>query len=115
MKSTKSRKRTSDANAGEISAAIERARHIDPLVQDFVNTREDKSSPNSSLPIWRAYRAAPSFSSKPGGDCTLATLRRIATALGLEMQAYTPCLPTLDDLNRENDMLFANRNVRGNN
>jgi len=49
MKSTKSRKRTSDANAGEISAAIERARHIDPLVQDFVNTREDRKLTQQQL------------------------------------------------------------------
>jgi predicted double-glycine peptidase len=36
-------------------------------------------------------------------------MRRIANALGLEMQAYKPSLPTLDDLTRENEMLFASR------
>ena len=49
MKSTKSSKRTNGANAGEISAAIERARHVDPLVQDFVNTRKDRKLTQQQL------------------------------------------------------------------
>jgi DNA-binding XRE family transcriptional regulator len=49
MRSTKSSKRTNGANASEISAAIERARHIDPLVQDFVNNRKDRKLTQQQL------------------------------------------------------------------
>ena len=83
--------------------------HIDPLVQDFVRARKEQKLTQQQLATMAGVSRRTIVLIEAGGDCTLGTLRRIANALGLQMQAHTPRLPTLDDLTRENEMLFANR------
>lgn len=88
---------------------------LDPLVRDFVNARKAQKLTQEQLAAMAGVSRRTIVLIEAGGDCTLGTLRRIATALGLEMQAYKPRLPTLDDMNRENEMLFANRHTDNNN
>ena len=82
---------------------------MDPLVQDFVRARKAQKLTQQQLATVAGVSRRTIVLMESGGDCTLGSMRRVANALGLEMQAYKPSLPTLDDLTRENEMLFASR------
>lgn len=80
---------------------------LDPLVQDIVAARRAQKLTQAELANFAGLSRRTIILVESGGDCTLSTLRRIATALGLEMRAHTPQRPTLDDITRENERLFA--------
>ena len=82
---------------------------LEPLVLDIVVARKAQQFTQKQLAEMAGVARRTIVLLESGGDCTLSTLRRITIALGLEMHAYTPKHPTLDDVTRENEMLFANR------
>jgi len=88
---------------------------LDPLVHDLVNARKVQKFTQQQLADMAGVSRRTIVLIEAGGDCTLGTLRRMATALGMEMQAYKPQPPTLDDLTRENELLFADRRSDTNN
>ena len=87
---------------------------LDPLVLDIVDARKAQQFTQKQLAEMAGVSRRTVILLESGGDCTLSTLRRITTALGLEMRAYTPKRPTLDDVTRENEMLFATRRTTEN-
>lgn len=97
------------------SHAKSKHQELDPLVRDFVNARKAQNFTQEQLAAMAGVSRRTIVLIEAGGDCTLGTLRRIATALGLEMQAYKPRLPTLDDLTRENETLFVEQRSDSNN
>ena len=88
------------------NTSIDGSKHqkIDPLVRDLANARKAQKFTQDQLAAMAGVSRRTIVLIEAGGDCTLGTLRRIATALGLEMQAYKPHLPTLEDLTRENEI-----------
>lgn len=80
---------------------------LDPLVQDIVRARKLQKFTQQQLAEMAGLSRRTIVLIESGGDCTLSTLRRIATALGLEIRAYAQELPTLDDVTRENEKLFS--------
>ena len=90
-----------------------RSKHLDldPLVQDIVVARKAQKLTQHQLAEMAGLSRRTIVLIESGGDCTLSTLRRLTTALGLQMQANKPRLPTLDDVTRENEILFSDRHV----
>lgn len=82
---------------------------LDPLVQDIVVARKAQKLTQQQLAEMAGLSRRTIALIESGGDCTLSTLRRLTTALGLQMQANKPRLPTLDDVTRENEILFSDR------
>ena len=82
---------------------------LDPLVQDIVVARKAQKLTQQQLAEMAGLSRRTIVLIESGGDCTLSTLRRLTTALGLQMQAKKPRLPTLDDVTRENEILFSKR------
>ena len=80
---------------------------LDELVRDIIAARKAQKLTQLQLAELAGLSRRTVVLIESGGDCTLGTLRRITTALGLEMRAHTPRLPTLDDVTRENERLFA--------
>jgi DNA-binding XRE family transcriptional regulator len=82
-------------------------RDLDELVRDIIAARKAQKLTQHQLAELAGLSRRTIVLIESGGDCTLSTLRRLTTALGLEMRAHTPRLPTLDDVTRENERLFA--------
>lgn len=89
--------------------SIAHSKHLtlDPLVQDIVCARKLQKFTQQQLAEMAGLSRRTIVLIESGGDCTLSTLRRIATALGLEIRAHAQVLPTLDDVTRENEKLFS--------
>lgn len=85
--------------------------HLDPLVLDLVLARKNQKLTQQRLADMAGVSRRTVVVIEAGGDCTLTTLRRLVTALGLEMQVYKPRLPTLEDMTRENERLFAEQRM----
>jgi len=81
--------------------------HLDPLVLDLVLSRKNQKLTQQKLADMAGVSRRTVVLIEAGGDCTLTTLRRLVTALGLETHVYKPRLPTLEDMTRENERLFA--------
>lgn len=82
---------------------------LDPLIQEIVHTRKSQKFTQSQLAEMSGVARRTIVLIESGGDCTLSTLRRITTALSLEISVYKPQLPNLDDLTRENEKLFSSQ------
>ena len=81
--------------------------HLDPLIQEIVRARKSQKFTQSQLAEMSGVSRRTIVLIESGGDCTLSTLRRITTALNLQMTVHTPHLPNLDDVTRENEKLFS--------
>ncbi len=88
----------------KISSKIE---HRDPLIQDIVRARKSQRFTQSQLAEMSGVSRRTIVLIEAGGDCTLSTLQRVTAALGLRLTAQVKHIPTLDDVTRENDALFA--------
>ncbi len=80
---------------------------LDPLIQDIVRTRKSQRLSQQQVANIAGVSRRTIVLIESGGDCTLSTLRRICTALGLQINAHTQHVPDLDDVTRENEMLFS--------
>lgn len=80
---------------------------LDPLIIDLVAARKAQKLTQQGLADMAGLARRTIVLVESGGDCTLSTLRRLAIALGLQMRANKPRLPTLDDVTRENELLFS--------
>ena len=80
---------------------------LDPLIQDIVRTRKSQRLSQQQVANIAGVSRRTIVLIESGGDCTLSTLRRICTALGLQIKAHTQHVPDLDDVTRENEMLFS--------
>lgn len=81
--------------------------NLDPFIQDLVRERKAQHFTQNQLAEMSGVSRRTIVLIESGGDCTLSTLRRITSALGLQMTAQTRYVPTLDDVTRENEALFA--------
>ena len=88
----------------KISSKIE---HRDPLIQDIVRARKSQRFTQGQLAEMSGVSRRTIVLIEAGGDCTLSTLQRVTAALGLRLTAQVKHVPTLDDVTRENDALFA--------
>ena len=88
----------------KISSKIE---HRDPLIQDIVRARKSQRFTQSQLAEMSGVSRRTIVLIEAGGDCTLSTLQRVTAALGLRLTAQVKHIPTLDDVTRENEALFA--------
>jgi DNA-binding XRE family transcriptional regulator len=81
--------------------------HLAPLIQDFVRARKAQHFTQHQLAEMSGVSRRTIVLIEAGGDCTLSTLSRVASALGLQINAQTRYVPTLDDVTRENEALFS--------
>ncbi len=81
--------------------------HRDPLIQDIVRARKSQRFTQGQLAEMSGVSRRTIVLIEAGGDCTLSTLHRVTAALGLRLTAQIKYLPTLDDVTRENEALFA--------
>jgi DNA-binding XRE family transcriptional regulator len=88
----------------KISSKIE---HRDPLIQDIVRARKSQRFTQGQLAEMSGVSRRTIVLIEAGGDCTLFTLQRVTAALGLRLTAQVKHIPTLDDVTRENEALFA--------
>jgi DNA-binding XRE family transcriptional regulator len=88
---------------------------LDPLIQDIVRTRKSQRLTQQQVADLAGVSRRTIVLIESGGDCTLSTLRRICTALGLQINAHTQHLPDLDDITRENELLFFKQRSSQNN
>jgi len=88
----------------KISSKIE---HRDPLIQDIVRARKSQRITQGQLAEMSGVSRRTIVLIEAGGDCTLSTLQRVTAALGLRLTAQVKHIPTLDDVTRENEALFA--------
>lgn len=83
---------------------------MDPLIDTLVAERKRQGVTQEKLATEARLSRRALVSIEAGGDCTLTTLRRLFSALGMDMvavpSAYRP--PTLEDVMAENAALFAN-------
>ena len=82
-------------------------REVQPLVQDIVDARKAQKLTQEQLADLAGLSRRTIVLMESGGDCTLSSLRRVTLALGLQMRATPLQRPTLEDMVRENEMLFA--------
>jgi transcriptional regulator with XRE-family HTH domain len=101
--------------AEKISSIRSKQQDLDALVRDVVFARKHQKLTQQQLAMMAGLSRRTIVLIESGGDCTLSTLQRIATALGLEIRARTQALPTLEDVTRENEELFANQRSLQNN
>lgn len=80
---------------------------LDPVVVAIVAARHEQHLTQARLAEWAGVSRRAVVMIEAGGDCTLSTLRRLAGALGLDLVAQPRRRPTLDDVTRENEALFA--------
>ena len=85
----------------------EKHKHLDPLIQELVHARQAQKFTQQQLADLSGVSRRTIVLIEAGGDCTLSTLRRITTALNLQMNLLTPRWPNLDDVLRENEQLFS--------
>ena len=92
-----------------VQTPIAHSKHLtlDPLVQDIVRARKLQKFTQQQLAEMAGLSRRTIVLIESGRDCTLSTLQRIATALGLEIRAHAQVLPTLDGVTRENEKLFS--------
>lgn len=84
---------------------------LDPIVQALVAARKRQGMTLSQTAEAAGLSRRALGMIESGGDCTLSSLRRIFTALGMEFTARPLRRPTLEDLDQENDeALFGDRN-----
>ncbi len=88
----------------KISSKIEQR---DPLIQDIVRARKSQHFTQGQLAEMSGVSRRTIVLIEAGGDCTLSTLHRVTAALGLRLTAQIKHIPTLDDVTRENEALFA--------
>ena len=83
--------------------------HLDlaPLVQDIIRARKSQRLTQQQLADLAGVSRRTIVLIEAGGDCTLSTLGRMTTALGLQLGAHAQRLPDLDDITRENEILFS--------
>ena len=81
--------------------------NLDPFIQDLVRARKAQHFTQNQLAEMSGVSRRTIVLIESGGDCTLSTLRRITSALDLQMTAQTRYVPTLDDVTRENEALFS--------
>ena len=88
--------------------------HLAPLIQDLVRARKAQHFTQHQLAEMSGVSRRTIVLIEAGGDCTLSTLSRVASALGLQISAQTRYVPTLDDVTRENEALFSSMRVSKN-
>lgn len=79
---------------------------LDPLVAAIVQARQEQKMSLSTLSDLAGINRRSLYLIERGGDCTLSTLRRLATALNLEFGLKPSAAPTLEDAQRENERAF---------
>jgi DNA-binding XRE family transcriptional regulator len=79
---------------------------LDPLVASLVRARKSQSITQATLAQAAGVSRRTLIMIEAGGDCTLSTLRRLYTVLGMDMVARPYTTPTLDDVIRENEALY---------
>ena len=79
----------------------------DPLIQDIVRARKLQRFSQGQLAEMSGVSRRTIVLIEAGGDCTLSTLHKVPAALGLRLTAQIKHIPTLDDVTRENEALFA--------
>jgi predicted transcriptional regulator len=79
----------------------------DPLIQDIVRARKLQRFTQGQLAEMSGVSRRTIVLIEAGGDCTLSTLHKVTAALGLRLTAQIKHIPTLDDVTRENEALFA--------
>ena len=89
-------------------------KHLAPLIQDLVRARKAQHFTQHQLAEMSGVSRRTIVLIEAGGDCTLSTLSRVASALGLQISAQTRYVPTLDDVTRENEALFSSMRVSKN-
>ena len=80
--------------------------HLDPVVRAIVIARREQKVTQAQLAELAGVSRRAIVMIEAGSDCSLSTLRRMTTALGMEIEARTFAPPTLDDVNRENEAAF---------
>ena len=87
--------------------ASSKIEYRDPLIQDIVRARKSQHFTQGQLAEMSGVSRRTIVLIEAGGDCTLSTLHRVTAALGLRLTAQVKHIPTLDDVTRENEALFA--------
>lgn len=88
--------------------------YLAPLIQDLVHARKAQHFTQNQLAQMSGVSRRTVVLIESGGDCTLSTLSRIASALGLQIHAQTRYMPTLDDVTRENEAFFSSMRLSKN-
>lgn len=80
---------------------------LDPVVASIVAARREQRITQAVLAQWAGVSRRTVVMIESGGDCTLSTLRYLTNALELDITAQPRRRPTLEDVTRENEALFA--------
>jgi transcriptional regulator with XRE-family HTH domain len=82
---------------------------LDPVVADLIRVRKAKKLRQEDLAAAAGISRRALVMIEGGGDCSLSTLRRLFSVLGMDLEAKGGVRPTLDDLNRELSDEFSAR------
>lgn len=88
--------------------------HLDPLVAPIRKERRKLKITQADLARMAGISRRTLVLIEGGGDCTLSTLRRLYTALALDVEARPFRRPTLEDLQKQNEEEFRERAQRRN-
>lgn len=79
---------------------------LDPLVASLVHARKSQGITQAALAQAAGVSRRTLIMIEAGGDCTLSTLRRLYTVLGMDMVSRPFPTPTLDEVLKENEALY---------
>ena len=79
---------------------------LDPLVASLVRARKSQGITQETLAQAAGVSRRTLIMIEAGGDCTLSTLRRLYTVLGMDIVARPYTTPTLEDVIKENETLY---------
>lgn len=86
--------------------ALASVSNMDPLIDELVAARKQQKLTQAALAELAGLSRRALVAIENGGDCTLSTLRRLHTVLGLELISRPFTRPTLEDLLAENEQLY---------
>lgn len=85
---------------------------LDPIAEEMIKARRAMRLTQEEVAAAAGISRRALIMIEAGGDCSLSTLRRILTVLGMDLLAKVNTRPTLEDLDREHSEAFASRSER---
>lgn len=76
--------------------------HLDPLVAVIVQHRRDQKLTQETVASAAGISRRALVMIEAGGDCTLSTLRRLYSALDIDVHVEPHRRPTLEDIDAQN-------------
>lgn len=81
--------------------------HLDPLIADLITSRKAQKVTQAQLAELAGLSRRALVAIENGGNCTLSTLRRLYTVLGMDLVSRPFAKPTLEDVYEENKSFYT--------